>query len=119
MQSTAKSVDEYLTEIPETRSRVLASIRELIHAEIPELHETMKYGMAAYIRPGELEPEVAFASQAKYISIYFPVAVFAKQSHLLDGLNVGKCCVRYGSPQKVNLEVVRELLRETVRQFRV
>ena len=74
--------------------------------------------MAAYTRPGEAEPEVAFASQAKYISIYFPVPVVDAKRHLLSGINVGKCCVRYTSPHKVNLEVLNELLTETIRQYR-
>ncbi|MEI7577738.1 MAG: DUF1801 domain-containing protein [Armatimonadota bacterium] len=118
MQSSAKTVDDYLAEIPETRREVLNSVRAAIREVIPELEESMKYGMAAYTRPGESEPEVAFASQAKYISIYFPVPVVDAKRHLLDGLSVGKCCVRYSSPNKVNVKVVEELLKETIRQYR-
>lgn len=118
MQSSAKTVDEYLTEIPETRREILSEVRKVIHAVIPELAESMQYGMAAFTRPGETEPEVAFASQSKYISIYFPVSVVESKRHLLVGLNVGKCCVRHSSPAKVNLDVLRELLQETFRQYR-
>lgn len=118
MQSSLRTVDEYLAEIPETRRDVLTSVRAAIREAIPELEESMKYGMAAYTRPGEAVPEVAFASQAKYISIYFPVPVVDSKRHLLSGLNVGKCCVRYTAPHKVNLEVLNELLTETIRQYR-
>lgn len=118
MQSEARTVDEYLTDIPEDRRLILDQIRTAIREQIPELQESMVYGMAAYTRPGEAEPEVAFASQVQYISIYFPVSVVAAKKHLLTGLNVGKCCVRYRSVAKVDLAIVRELLYETARQYR-
>ena len=78
----------------------------------------MNYGMAAYTRAGEEHAEIAFASQAKYISIYFPVPVVDAKKHLLQGLNVGKCCVRYSSVRKIDMNVLAELLRETARRYR-
>jgi uncharacterized protein YdhG (YjbR/CyaY superfamily) len=118
MQSKATTVDEYLTEISEERRPILNQVRAAIRKQIPELQESMVYGMAAYTRPGETEPEVAFASQVQNISLYFPVSVVASKKHLLAGLNVGKCCVRYRSVAKVDLAIVRELLLETSRQYR-
>jgi uncharacterized protein YdhG (YjbR/CyaY superfamily) len=118
MQSCAISVDDYLIEVQADRLEILQQLRTLIRAELPELEESMKYGMAAYTRSGENEPEVAFASQAKYISIYFPTPVVDATRHLLAGLNVGKCCVRYSSPKKLDLKIVSELIQETIRQYR-
>ena len=118
MQSSVKTVDEYLLEVPEDRKQILEQVRALILTEVPELTESMTYGMAAYTRGNEDVPEVAFASQAKYISIYFPVPVVEAKRQILKGLNIGKCCVRYSSAQKVDLEVLKEVLQETVRQYR-
>ncbi len=118
MQSVATSVDSYLEEVPAERQEILRQVRTLIKQEIPELDESMTYGMAAYTRPGEDDPEVAFASQAQYISLYFPVPVVTAKRHLLKGLNCGKCCVRYSSVKKLDLNVVKELLQETVKQYR-
>ena len=118
MQSEARTVDEYLTEIPEERRLILDQIRTAIREQIPELQESMAYGMPAYTRPGETEPEVAFASQVQHISLYLPVSVVATNKHLLTGLNVGKCCVRYRAAAKVDLAIMRELLLETARQNR-
>lgn len=118
MQSRANTVDEYLSEVPEERKQVLCDVRKLIRTELPELHESMQCGAATYTRSGEEHAEIGFASQARYISIYFPVPVVEAKKHLLEGLNVGKCCVRYSSVKKVDLSVIKELLRETARQYR-
>lgn len=118
MQSTATTVDDYLAEVPVERQEILRQVRALVRKELPELIESMTYGMAAYTRPVEKDAEVAFASQAQYISLYFPVSVVTAKRHLLKGLNCGKCCVRYSSVKKVDLDVVQELLQESATQYR-
>ena len=118
MQSGAKTVDDYLLEVAPERQEALREVRSLIQDELPELREEMRYGMATYTRIGEEAPEIAFASQAKYISLYFPVPVIATKREILAGLNIGKCCVRYSSVSKLNFTVITELLKETAKQYR-
>jgi uncharacterized protein YdhG (YjbR/CyaY superfamily) len=118
VQSGAKTVDDCLLDVAPERQEALREVRSLIREELPELREEMRYGMATYTRIGEEAPEIAFASQAKYISIYFPVPVITTKSGILAGLNIGKCCVRYSSVSKLNFTVITELLKETAKQYR-
>jgi uncharacterized protein YdhG (YjbR/CyaY superfamily) len=117
MQSKALTVDEYIEESPEPRQEALRSIRELIKRKLPSHVEQMRYGMAVYTRRADKEPDVAFASQVQYISIYYAVSVVEAKLPLLAGLNVGKCCVRYSSTQKLDFSVIEEMLNETILQY--
>ena len=72
----------------------------------------MAYGMPSYARDGEVE--LAFASQQKYVSLYvLKQDVLEAHRDRLAGLNVGKGCIRYPSPAKVDLHVVRSMLEAT------
>ncbi|MFY0626225.1 MAG: hypothetical protein JXR07_08025 [Reichenbachiella sp.] len=52
MQSSAKTVSEYLNEIPQERSDQLKKVREVILTNLPEgIKETMNWGMISYEVP--------------------------------------------------------------------
>lgn len=113
MQSKAKSVDEYLKEVPEMRRDSLEQLRELCLEILEGYEESMEYGMPSYKKSGG-EVEVAFASQKNYISFYvLKEEVLNRHRADLKGLNVGKGCVRYSKPEKINFEIVRKLLSES------
>lgn len=60
--------------------------------------------------------EVGFASQVQYISLYIlKEEVVQVNRHLQGGLSVGKGCIRDTSLKKTDFEVVRKLLKDTVR----
>lgn len=66
--------------------------------------------MPSYKVPGS-EVEVAFASQKNYISLYIlKEAVLDEFRPALAGLNLGKGCVRYTKPEKMDYEVIEQLL---------
>ena len=72
----------------------------------------MAYGMPTYHLNGQ--PEVAFARQAKYFSIYImKEEVLDVHRQDLQGLSLGKGCIRYQRPDQINWAVIRTLLRET------
>jgi uncharacterized protein YdhG (YjbR/CyaY superfamily) len=68
MRSEARSVDEYLAETPEERRATLSELRDACRELLPDHEESMRWGMAAYLRGGEAE--FAWASQARYISLF-------------------------------------------------
>ncbi|MFN8660241.1 MAG: DUF1801 domain-containing protein [Thermomicrobiales bacterium] len=114
MQSNATSVDAYIAEAPPERQPVMSAIRDLCLAHLPGYEESMRYGMATYTRNGEAE--FAFASQKGYLSLY------GMKQGALDplrdeftgtGAKIGKGCVRYSKPEKVNLEALARLLQAT------
>ena len=113
MQSDAKSVDSYLKEVPEIRKDVLVRMRNLCVEVLEGYEESMEYGMPSYKKPGE-EVEVAFASQKNYISLYImKKPAMDKHRDKLAGLNVGKGCIRYSKPEKIDFDIVRSLLKES------
>lgn len=110
MKSKAATVDEYLAEAPEERRPALETLRGLCLDELTGYEEGMRYGMPSYSRDGTTV-EVAFASQKNYVSFYvLRESVLKANAHLLDGLSVGKGCIRYKRPEQIDPTVVRALL---------
>lgn len=109
MHSDAADVDRYLAEVPAERLAVLTAIRTACRSLLTGFDESMQYGMPAYSRDGEAE--VAWASQKQYISLYIVRKdVLDTFRDELAHLSVGKGCIRYRSPQKVDLDVVESML---------
>jgi uncharacterized protein YdhG (YjbR/CyaY superfamily) len=112
MQSKAASVDQYLQEVPAKRQAALQRLRTLCQEHLADYEESMVYGMPSYARNGEVE--VAFASQKNYISLYvLKQPVFDSHRPALAGLNLGKGCIRYTSPARIDFDVVAQLLADT------
>ena len=113
MQSKAKTVDDYLKEVPEERRDSLEQLRKMCLEILGGYEESMEYGMPSY-KKKDGEVEVAFASQKKYISFYIlKEEVLDKYRESLTGLNVGKGCIRYAKPEKIDFNIVRQLLSES------
>src|SRR5215831_18851333 len=107
MQSNAKDVDTYIEEAPAERRPALTRLRNLCRQELKGFEERMFYGMPGYARRGDLE--VGFASQRNYIALYIlRQDALASQRPALSGLSVGKGCIRYAQPEKINYPVVRK-----------
>lgn len=112
MHSTASDVHTYLQHVPVDRLACLNELRQLCLNTLIEYEEGMDYGMPSYKKNGTVE--VAFASQKRYIALYI-----AKQTVVdacrgeLAGLSVGKGCIRFPKPEKVDFTVITKLLRAT------
>ena len=83
MTSTAKSVAEYLKEVPQERQEAFNKLRQTILDNLPEgFEETMSYGMIGYVVPHSLYsagyhcspelplPFLSLASQKNFIGLY-------------------------------------------------
>lgn len=113
MQSTAKTVDAYLEQVPAERRAALEKLRDLCRSILQGYEEVMEYGMPGYKKNGV--GEVGFASQKHYIALYIlKQDALASCRPLLTGLSIGKGCIRYPRPEKINFEIVEKLLRATV-----
>lgn len=116
MRSEAKNVDDYLQDVPEDRREALEQLRELCLEILDGYDENMEYGMPSY-KKSDGEIEVAFASQKNYISFYvLKEEVLNKHRETLKGLSVGKGCIRYTRPGKIDFNIVKQLLVDS-RQF--
>lgn len=128
MQSAAKTVAEYLAELPEDRRKEIRAVRKVIKDNLPTgLREVMLYGMITYVVPlsrypkGYLEkkdaplPFIALASQKGYMALYLmslygekKVAAWFKKEYAASGkrLDMGKSCVRFRKVENLPLDVI-------------
>lgn len=109
MQSKALTVTEFLKEVPAERLDALKKIRKICREELKGYQETMRYGMPSYQKNGIVE--VAFNSQKNYIALYILKAGSLKKNlENLIGVSVGKGCIRYSKPDKIDFAVIRKML---------
>lgn len=110
MISKATTVDAYLAEVPPERRATMARLRSLCRQHLAGYEECMEYGMPVYKRDGV--PEVSFASQKQYIALYIlKKEVLDQFRGALGAASIGKGCVRFTRPEKIDFEVVERLLR--------
>jgi Domain of unknown function (DU1801) len=140
MQSQAKTVSQYLKELPEDRRGAIAKVREVILKNMdPDLHEQMQYGMIGYCVPHSIYPPgyhcdpkqplpfAGLASQKNHMSLYLCSAYgdqaqvnwlqqqFAQAGKKLD---MGKCCIRFKRLEDLPLDVVgKAFSRISVAEF--
>jgi uncharacterized protein YdhG (YjbR/CyaY superfamily) len=112
MKSQVANVKTYIAEVPAQRRAAMKKLRMLCRQNLAGYEEGIEYGMPCYKRDGVIE--MSFASQKQYIAIYVHkvgmVNYFRKR---LSGANVGKCCIRFTKPDKMNFDVLEQLLRRT------
>jgi uncharacterized protein YdhG (YjbR/CyaY superfamily) len=107
MKTKALTVDEYLATIPEDRAQVIAKVRSMIQENLPEIEETMEYGMPTY------KPFFAIASQEKYLTFYlFDGRKIEKYRDRFARASIGRSCIRYTHPEEFPLDVLQEIVEE-------
>ncbi|SDX18151.1 protein of unknown function (DU1801) [Marininema mesophilum] len=112
MSQPINTVEEYMAQLPGDRKEDLARLRELIHQVAPNAKEIIKYKMPYYEQNG---PLCAFASQKNYISLYIlNTPVLQKNADLLGKLNIGKGCIRFKSIDRLPLDAIKKILKESV-----
>ena len=108
VKSSVTTVDQYIAGAPEERRQALATLRELCLDELAGYEEGIDYGMPSYSRDG------SFASQKNYISLYIlRTSVIKANAQLLNGLSVGKGCIRYRRVDQIEPGIVRKLLADS------
>jgi uncharacterized protein YdhG (YjbR/CyaY superfamily) len=69
----------------------------------------MEYGMPCYKRNGVVE--VSFASQKQYIALYvLKKDVVDEFRSALSATSIGKGCIRFAKPDKIDFDVLDRLL---------
>jgi uncharacterized protein YdhG (YjbR/CyaY superfamily) len=115
MISKAASIKDYIAETPEDRRAAITKLRNLCKRNLVGFEESLEYGMPCYKRDGVMR--FAFASQKQYISIYGCGSPAVKDLRAkLSGEKSGKGCVRFTKPEKIDFDVVDELLRRIAKK---
>ena len=135
MRSKARTVSEYLGELPEDRKGVIKKLRRIIKKNLPKgFTEEMSYGMIGFVVPHSKYPPgyhvspdlplpfVSLASQKNNVSLYHMGLYndeklmewfkkeFARQSKLK--LDMGKSCIRFRNPEKIPFDLIGELMQK-------
>jgi hypothetical protein len=133
MQSGAKTVNQYLADLPADRREALQTIRAVILKNLPKGYEEgMQYGMIGYFVPHSVYPPgyhcdpkqplpfAGLASQKNHMAIYL-MCVYGDSEHEAwfrqawaktgKKLDMGKACVRFRKLDNVPLEVIGEAVK--------
>ena len=124
--TSAKTPEEYLSNIAEPRRQDVERLHELIQKIVPDLTPHILAGMIGYGtyryksksgREGDWSL-IALASQKNYISIYICAVtedgnyVAEEYKTKLPRANIGKSCIRFKSLSDIDLTVLTEIIKK-------
>ena len=141
MQSSAKTPDQYIAELPDDRREALSKLRKITLENLPKgFEEQMSYGMLGYVVPHSIYPNgyhctpelplpfFAIASQKNSINIYHMMVYSDKNLHdwfvaeypkySKSKLDMGKSCIRFKKTADIPFDLIGKLLSKvTVQQW--
>jgi hypothetical protein len=126
--SGARTVEEYLRELPEDRREVVSRVRDRILMNLPEgFEETMNWGMISYEVPLSRHPDtynkkplmyMALAAQKNHYAVYSSGVYMdpegegrLKEAFDRAGkkLDMGKSCIRFKKLDDLPLDVIGDV----------
>jgi uncharacterized protein YdhG (YjbR/CyaY superfamily) len=135
MQSTAKSVEEYIRQVPENQREAIILLRKMILENIPDgFVEQMSYGMIGYVVPHRIYPNgykcdrklplpfLNLAAQKDFIALYH-MGIYTKPDllkwftdeypkHSKLKLDMGKGCIRFKNLTQIPYALIGELVQK-------
>lgn len=130
MKSDAKSIQQYLEEMPPERRQAISKVRETILKNLPDgFEEALNWGMITYQVPLEVYPDTynkkplmyaALANQKNHMAVYLTgiymdekLSQEFEQTYKETGkrYDVGKSCVRFRNLDDLPLPVIAESIR--------
>lgn len=133
MTSAAKTVEEYMNNLPEDRKKAMELLRNTMLENVPiGFEEGMNYGMIGYYVPHSIYPNgyhckpadplpfITFASQKNSINFYH-MGMYANKElydwfvaeypkHSTRKLDMGKSCIRFNKLDEIPFELLGELV---------
>ena len=130
MKSDAKSITEYLADMPPERREAIEKVRETILNNLPEgFEEALNWGMITYQVPLEVYPDTynkkplmyaALANQKNHMAVYLTgiymdedLSQKFEESYKKTGkrYDVGKSCVRFRKLDDLPLPVIADSIQ--------
>jgi hypothetical protein len=134
MQSRAKTVKEYLKNLPLERREAILKVRGVVLENLPKgYEEIMQYGMIGYIVPLKLYPKgylgdktkplpyAALASQKNHMAVYLMCIYGDKRAekwflneYRKSGkkMDIGKSCVRFKKLEDLPLTLIGKAVKK-------
>lgn len=120
----AKTVSEYLANVPSERKELVIFLHNFIKKSAPKLKSHFAYNMLGYgsflyknyKKESIMWPTIALANQKNYVSVYV-CAVDGKQylaekyRSELGKVSVGKSCIRFKKLEDVNLPTLKRVIQ--------
>ena len=135
-QSKAKTIEQYLIDLPAERRGPICAVRQVILDNLPKgYEEVMQFGMISYVIPLSKYPNTynkkplavtSLASQKNYMALYLmcfgekEAESWFRKRYIASGkkLNMGKCCVRFKKLEDLPLDLIGETVaRTTIERF--
>ena len=135
MTIDAKTVDEYISKVPEERTAAISKLRETVKNNLPKgFEEGINYKMIGYYVPHSLYPAgyhcdpklplpfINIASQKNFVALYHSgiyadkmlldwfVAEYPK--HVKTKLDMGKSCIRFKKVENIPYELIADLCKK-------
>ncbi|MDO8997028.1 MAG: DUF1801 domain-containing protein [Sediminibacterium sp.] len=135
MTSDAKTVVEYLEQIPEDQKTVVIKLQKIIKKNLPKgFKEVMNYGMIGYVVPHSIYPDgyhcnptlplpfMGLAAQKNFVAFYH-MGIYADpkllkwfteaySKQVTSKLDMGKSCLRFKKNSTVPFELIGELVQK-------
>ncbi|MGH7566472.1 MAG: DUF1801 domain-containing protein [Gemmatimonadota bacterium] len=132
VQSKAKTVKEYLDELPADRRKEIAKVRSVVRKNLPQgYRETMGWGTICYVLPLERYPDTynkqplgyaGLAAQKNFNTLYLMGAYGdPKQRKRLEAsfkksgkkMDMGKSCLHFKTADDLPLDAIGEIIAST------
>jgi uncharacterized protein YdhG (YjbR/CyaY superfamily) len=127
MQSNAKTVKQYISELPDDRKKAITTVRNAILKNLPKgYEEAMNWGMISYQVPLETYPDTynkkplmyaALASQKNHMAVYLSGIYMSEKArkkfeaaYKATGkrFDAGKSCVRFRKLDDLPVDLIGE-----------
>lgn len=135
MEYKAKTVEEYISLLPEDRKEAIEKLRCTVRDNLPSaLEERILYNMISYVIPHSIYPQgyhvnpddplsfISIASQKNHIALYhmgimvYPDVLdwFVKEyaKYVKTKLDMGKSCIRFKNVKNIPYELIAQLCRK-------
>ncbi len=133
MKSDAKTIEEYIEQLPEERQEPIRKLHEIILENLSSgFSEEISYGMIGYVVPHSVYPAgyhcdtsrplpfMSIASQKNFVAVYH-MGIYAKPEllewftteyakHCKSKLNMGKSCIRFKKMEQIPYKLIGELV---------
>jgi uncharacterized protein YdhG (YjbR/CyaY superfamily) len=106
---SARSVEEYLSQVPPTQRAALERVRRAIRAAAPDAEETISYGLAAFRLRGR--PLAGFGASAGHCAFY-PMSgeIVAAHRRELADYSTSKGTIRFQPDAPIPAALIRKLV---------
>lgn len=135
MTIDAKTVDEYISKVPEDRTSAISKLRVTVKNNLPKgFEEGITYKMIGFYVPHSIYPDgyhcnpkdplpfINIASQKNFVALYHS-GIYADKKlldwfvgeypkHVKTKLDMGKSCVRFKKVENIPYELIAELCQK-------